>query len=74
MPDILLKAAPLSAAAFAAFGDVIETEGRGWRWINEGTSQRFDDLATLDVSQDDGRPTISIFRATPRPLPLAVRS
>jgi ureidoglycolate lyase len=74
VPDILLKAAPLSAAAFAAFGDVIETEGRGWRWINEGSSQRFDDLATIDVSQDNGRPTISIFRASPHALPLAVRS
>jgi ureidoglycolate lyase len=74
VPEILLKAAPLSAAAFAAFGDVIETEGRDWRWINEGTSQRFDDLASIDVSQANGRPALSIFRASPRPLPLAVRS
>lgn len=74
MPGILLKAVPLSAAAFAAFGDVIETEGRDWRWINEGTSQRFDELATIDVLQDMGRPTISIFRASPQPLPLTVRS
>jgi ureidoglycolate lyase len=74
VPDVLLKAVPLSAAGFAAFGDVIETEERAWRWINEGTSQRFDDLATIDVSQDNGRPTISIFRASAQPLPLAVKS
>ena len=74
MPDIVLRAEPLSAAAFAAFGDVIETAGRSWRWINEGTSQRFDDLARIDVSEANGRPMISIFKASPRTLPFAVRS
>jgi ureidoglycolate lyase len=74
MSEIVLKAIPLSARAFAPFGDVIEAEGRAWRWINEGTSQRFDDLATIDVLESAGRPLISIFRAAPQPLPFEVRS
>jgi ureidoglycolate lyase len=68
-----LKAAALSAQAFADFGEVIETAGHSPQWINEGTSQRFDDLSPVDVLADGGRPLISIFRASPRPLPFEVR-
>ena len=74
MSEIVLSAAPLTAQAFALFGDVIEAEGRAWRWINDGTSQRFDDLARVDVAEQGGRPLISIFRASPQPLPFEVRS
>jgi ureidoglycolate lyase len=71
--DITLKASALSAEAFAPFGDVIETTGHSARWINEGTCERFDDLAPVDVLAAAGRPLISIFRAQPRPLPFQVR-
>jgi ureidoglycolate lyase len=74
MSPIVLPAMPLTAQAFAPFGEVIETQGRTWRWINEGTSQRFDDLAVVDVLEAGGRPLISIFRASPQPLPFEVRS
>jgi ureidoglycolate lyase len=74
MSEIVLQAMPLSAQAFAPFGDVIETEGHPWRWINEGTSQRFDDLARVDVLEAQGRPLISIFRASAQALPFHVRS
>ena len=73
MSDIVLTAVPLTAAAFAPFGDVIETVGHTPRLINEGTSERFDDLASVDVLANGGRPLISIFKATPRPLPLTVK-
>jgi ureidoglycolate lyase len=69
-----LRAAPLTAAAFSPFGDVIETSGRAPLIINQGTSERFDDLARIDVCENGGRPLISIFRASPRPLPLEVRT
>jgi len=71
--DIVLAAVPLTAEGFAPFGDVIETVGHTPRLINEGTSERFDDLAPVDVLCDGGRPLISIFRATPRPLPFRVK-
>jgi ureidoglycolate lyase len=70
--DLFLKAQPLTAAAFAQFGDVIETGGRTARLINEGTCERFDDLAVVDVLANGGRPLISIFKAAARRLPFEV--
>jgi ureidoglycolate lyase len=70
---IVIAAVPLTAAAFAPFGNVIETAGHTARIINEGTSERFDDLAPVDVLANGGRPLISIFKATPRPLPFKVK-
>jgi ureidoglycolate lyase len=68
-----LRALPLTAEAFAPFGDVIETGAREFRWINEGTCKRYDDLARIDVAAEGGRPLISVFEANPRPLPFRVR-
>ena len=72
MHAALLRAVPLTGEAFAPYGDVIETAGRDWRWINDGTCRRYDDLAPVDVAEAEGRPLISIFRASPRPLPFKV--
>ena len=74
MPDVELNATALDADSFAPFGEVIEAEGRAWRWINDGTTQRFDDLARIDVTQSQGRPLVSIFRARPQAVPFQVRS
>jgi ureidoglycolate lyase len=71
--DIVLRPTALTAEAFAAFGDVIETDGRESRWINDNTCRRFDDLARIDVAAGGGRPLLSVFEATPRPLPLRIR-
>jgi ureidoglycolate lyase len=74
MAVIELHPEPLTGAAFAPFGDVIEIAGHPARSINHGTCERFDDLAQLDLSADGGRPLISIFRAAPRSLPFEIRS
>jgi ureidoglycolate lyase len=71
--DILIKAAALTAEAFAPFGDVIEVSGRNFRWINEDTCERFDDLAQVDVLAAAGRPVISIFKSQPRALPIKLK-
>ena len=57
---------PLTPAAFAAFGDVLEASG-GFRLINEGLCQRHHDRARIDVG--DACTGISIFKAVPRSLP-----
>ena len=72
MNESIVPAEPLTAAAFAPFGEVIESEGRPWRWINDHTTRRFDDLAQLDLLEAGGHPSMSIFEATPRPLPLRI--
>lgn len=59
--------APLTAAAFAPFGDVLQAAGEPDRIINQGLCGRFHDLATLDFGE--GRAGISLFRAEARSLP-----
>jgi len=68
-----LAAAPLTAAAFAPFGDVIEAEGRAQYPINAGTAQRYNDLAKVEVTAAGGRPLISLLKAEPVSLPLRLR-
>jgi ureidoglycolate lyase len=67
----MLAVEPLSAAAFAPFGDVVEAStGRRHFSINGGFAERYHDLAHIDVSSGGGRPIVSIFRAQPRTLPM----
>jgi ureidoglycolate lyase len=67
-----LRARALTALAFAPFGDVIDVAGRAGRIINRGTSERFDDLAQIDVLEGAGHPTVSVYRAQGQALPLRV--
>ncbi len=57
---------PLTAIAFAPFGDVLDASG-DFRPINAGLCMRFHDRAMLDFS--DGRAGVSIFQAEARSLP-----
>lgn len=70
---ITLRPRPLTRETFAPFGDVIETQGAKHFPINEGTTERFHDLAAVDIGHGGGRPLINIFRGQPRDLPLAIR-
>lgn len=58
---------PLTEAAFAPFGDVLEVRGSPDRLINQGLCGRFHDRARLDFG--DGRAGLSLFNAEPRRLP-----
>jgi ureidoglycolate lyase len=69
---IELRPEPLTAEAFRPFGDVIEATD-AYELINRGTTQKFADLAKIDVSAEGGRPCISIYRATPYEFPLTIR-
>jgi ureidoglycolate lyase len=65
-----LAVVPLTRAAFARFGDVIEIDGARSFPINDGTATRFNDLAHVDVMHQDGRATLSVFRGQPVRFPL----
>jgi ureidoglycolate lyase len=59
--------APLTARAFAPFGEVLEATGTPDKIINQGLCGRFHDLAALDIV--DGRAGISLFKSEVRRLP-----
>ncbi len=65
-----LTAVPLTAAAFAPYGEVIELSGAPDKLINQGLCGRHHDLARLDFA--DGRAGISLFDAKARHFPCPV--
>ncbi len=52
---INLTPQPLTKRTFAAFGDVIETDGTLHYPINQGTTERYHNLALVDVDELDGQ-------------------
>lgn len=65
-----LKAEPLTAEAFAPFGDVIDARTSASFAINAGRTQRHHDLATVETHGENARPLINIFVSQPVALPL----
>lgn len=64
----LIRHQPLSHAAFAPFGDVLEAAGPPDRMINAGLCGRWHDRAGLDFGPD-GKAGISILKSQARSLP-----
>jgi len=64
-----LVAEPLTAAAFAPFGRVIEADPSTAVEINTGFTTRFHALAAVET---DDTAILSIFRGRPRPLEIAM--
>lgn len=64
----------LTRTAFTAFGDVIEANAEANVFaINNGFTQRYHDLAKIDVSDNAGHAIINIFRSTPLAQPIAIK-
>lgn len=70
---VTLPIAPLTKAAFAPFGQVIETRDVKPKLINEGFAQRFDGLAGIDVAAEGGAVNISLFDGVLRPFPILIK-
>ena len=64
---------PLSRDAFAPFGQVIETAGAQHYPINKGMTERYHDLARVELGGVHPRPLISIFHGQPYALPLTLK-
>ena len=67
-----LIAQPLTAEAFASFGDVIDTRTSEYFPINAGRTRRYHDLARVETLGDEARTLISIFVSQPISLPLTL--
>lgn len=64
---------PLTKEAFSRFGDVIEANNDAQNFtINDGFTQRYHDLAKVDVNDNNGHSMINIFRSTPLVQPIAI--
>lgn len=68
-----LKLEPLTKEAFAPFGDVVESEGRDWYFINDKMVKRYHDLCEVDTGAEEGRTVVSICEAQPNTFPMPVR-
>ncbi|MTI45618.1 ureidoglycolate lyase [Roseibium hamelinense] len=60
---------PLTAPAFAPFGDVLDASGEPSQVINQGLCGRYHDLADLDFQGPGAKAGISLFRSEKRSLP-----
>ncbi|WP_374627166.1 ureidoglycolate lyase [Devosia sp.] len=72
MDSIVIE--PLSREAFAPFGQVIAADDMAHHYpINSGRTERYHDLARVELGGVHARPLISIFRGQPCALPLTLR-
>lgn len=65
-----LKAVPLTAEAFAPFGDVMDARTSASFPINAGRTQRHHDLAKVETLGENAHTLMNIFVSQPITLPL----
>jgi ureidoglycolate lyase len=68
-----LRTEPLTAEAFAPFGQVLQAPLRGEASSNQGTAVRLDRVATLVNTRGGCPPNLAMVRALPQAMPLAMR-
>ena len=69
---IIINPKPITKENFSKFGDMITTTNIKPIEINDGYAKRFDGIANLNTSQDNGETIISIFSALKRTFPMKI--
>ena len=69
---LIVEPKPITKENFSKFGDVITTENNKPLEINNGYAKRFDDIANINTSSENGETTISIFSALKRSFPMKI--
>ena len=69
---LIVEPKPITKENFSKFGDMITTENIKPLEINNGYAKRFDDIAKIDTSNENGETTISIFSALKRSFPMKI--
>lgn len=72
MTEKLIKPIPITKENFAKYGDMISTKDIKPLEINNGYAKRYDGIANLNTSSDNGETTISIFSALKRSFPMKI--
>ena len=68
----IIKPIAISRSNFAEYGDLISTSDVKPIDINAGYAKRFDNLANLNTSKDEGKAIVSIFSALKRTFPMTI--
>jgi ureidoglycolate lyase len=63
---------PLTAQAFAEFGEVLNLAGSDGEPINYGNTEKFADLLQIDTAEESGRTAMHLYRSQPSTLPLEI--
>ena len=72
MTERIIQPIPITKENFSKFGQLITTENIKPLEINNGYAKRFDEIAKLDTSSENGETTISIFSALKRSFPMKI--
>ena len=72
MTEKIIKPIPITKNNFSQFGDMISTNEIKPIEINNGYAKRYDGIANLNTSKDNGETTISIFSALKRNFPMKI--
>jgi len=69
---VTINPKPITKENFSKFGDMITTADIKPIEINEGYAKRFDGIANLNTSKNNGETTICIFSALKRSFPMKI--
>ena len=72
MIEKIIKPIPITKENFVKYGNVISTKDIKPLEINNGYAKRYDGIANLNTSSDNGKTTISIFSALKRNFPMKI--
>jgi len=72
MTEKMIKPIPITKENFSKYGDVISTKDIKPLEINNGYAKRYDGIANLNTSRDNGETIISIFSAIKRNFPMKI--
>jgi len=70
--ETIIKPIKITRKNFAKYGDLISSDDINPIDINAGYAKRFDNLANIKTSKDEGKTIISIFSALKRTFPMKI--
>ena len=70
--ETIIKPIKITRKNFARYGDLISSNDINPMDINAGYAKRFDNLANINTSKDDGKTVVSIFSSLKRTFPMKI--
>ena len=72
MIKTIIKPIQITRKKFAVYGDLISSNDIRPTDINDGYAKRFDNLANISTSKNEGKTIVSIFSALKRTFPMKI--